>query len=216
AGLHVWKDRVKTFLRFRTFPDTGRITGLTAVLFIVVQPVIWYLGYLNSQLPVPDYFSELQQSQYEMIESFLRSDGALLMAMVNIAFVPAICEEVMFRGYVLSAFEKNWGIWPAIIVSGLMFGLFHLQLTNLLPLASLGFLLALVTWISGSLVPAIVAHFVNNGSAVLLSTYFPDMAVTELTAETAPPVWTLIASILLTAWLIRQLFVSSESESEQR
>jgi uncharacterized protein len=206
AGLHVPKSEKKSYLRFKKHSNTGVMVGLTALLFIVVQPTVWYIGYFNSLLPVPEIFSEMQQSQYELIEGFLSSDGVLLMGLINIALVPAICEEIMFRGYVQSAFEKSWGVWPAIIVSGLMFGLFHLQLNNLLPLATLGILLALVTWLSGSLLPAIIAHFINNGSAVLLGSYYPELAFAEMSPETAPPIWMLLLSLVLTILLISQLY----------
>ncbi len=206
AGLHVSKSERASFLRFKKYKNTGVMVGLTALLFIVVQPTVWYIGYFNSLLPAPEFFSEMQQSQYEMIEGFLTSDGVLLMGLINIALVPAICEEIMFRGYVQSAFEKSWGVWPAILVSGLLFGLFHLQLTNLLPLATLGILLALVTWLSGSLIPAIIAHFINNGSAVLLGTYYPELAFAEMSPETAPPIWMLLLSVVLSILLINMLY----------
>ncbi len=210
AGLHISKPEKRSFLKLQTFSNTGQMAGFTALLFVVVQPVIYYLGYLNSLIPVPEVFTDLQQTQYEMIESFLTSDGVLIMGLINIALVPAICEEVMFRGYVQSALEKSWGIWPAIILSGLLFGMFHIQLTNLMPLAALGILLALVTWLSGSLVPAILAHLINNGGAVLLATYYPEMAFTEMSAETAPPVWLLLLSIMFSLFIIKMLYRQSE------
>lgn len=212
AGLHISKPEKKSFLKLQTFSNTGKIAGLTALLFVVVQPAIYYIGYLNSLIPVPDFFTDMQQTQYEMIENFLTSDGVLIMGLINIALVPAICEEVMFRGYVQSAFEKSWGVWPAIIISGLLFGLFHIQLSNLMPLAALGILLALVTWLSGSLVPAITAHFINNGGAVLLATYYPELAFTEMSAETAPPIWLLLLSIMFSFLIIKLLYRQSEHQ----
>lgn len=212
AGLHVPSNEKRDFLRMRTGKKTAALTGWTALLFVVVQPSVWYIGYLNTLLPVPETFTEMQRSQYELIENFLRSDGVLLLGLVNIALVPAICEEVMFRGYVQGAFEKSWGAWPAILLSGLLFGLFHIQLANLLPLATLGILLGLVTWLSGSLVPAIVAHLINNGGAVLTATWLPDLAFAEISPETAPPLWTLFASLVLSGLIIRKLFRESEKE----
>ncbi|MEX0771014.1 MAG: CPBP family intramembrane glutamic endopeptidase [Balneolaceae bacterium] len=213
SQLHVQSRERNSFLRIRTFPTTWAFVGIAAGLFVVVQPVIWYLGYLNSMLPVPERFTELQQSQYQMIETFLRSDGAMWLGLLHIGLVPAVCEEIMFRGYVQRAFEKSWGPWPAIILSGLLFGLYHIQLTNLLPLAALGILLALVTWLSGSLLPAIVAHFINNGGAVVLATFYPDLAFADITPETAPPIWMLLLSIATAAVLISLLFRQSETRS---
>jgi membrane protease YdiL (CAAX protease family) len=211
--LHVSNNNRSGYLRFNLQNNTGLFVTLSAVLFIVIQPAIWYLGYLNSLIPMPDSFSELQQSQYEMIENFLRSDGAMMLALFHIGMVPAVCEEVLFRGYVMRAFEKSWGIWTAIIVSGLMFGLYHMQLANLLPLATLGILLALVTWLSNSILPAIFAHFVNNGGAVVLATFFPDVVFADISPETAPPVWMLILSLLLSGGIIKFLYDRSTSKT---
>ncbi|MEX0994952.1 MAG: type II CAAX endopeptidase family protein [Balneolaceae bacterium] len=211
AQLHIDSRGRKLFLRFQVFPATWSFVGIAAVLFVAVQPIIWYLGYLNSMLPVPERFTDLQQSQYEMIETFLRSDGAMWLGLFHIALVPAICEEIMFRGYVQRAFEKSWGAWPAIILSGLLFGIYHIQLTNLLPLAALGILLALVTWLSGSLLPAIAAHFINNGGAVILATFYPDLAFADMTPETAPPIWMLLLSIAAATALISLLYRQSET-----
>jgi len=211
--LHVSNNNRSGYLRFNLQNDTGLFVTLSAVLFIVIQPAIWYLGYLNSLIPMPESFSELQQSQYEMIENFLRSDGAMMLALFHIGMVPAVCEEVLFRGYVMRAFEKSWGIWTAIIVSGLMFGLYHMQLANLLPLATLGILLALVTWLSNSILPAIFAHFVNNGGAVVLATFFPDVVFADISPETAPPVWMLILSLLLSGGIIKFLYDRSTSKT---
>jgi uncharacterized protein len=212
--LHLSNNTRSGYLRFKLQSDTGLYVVLSAVLFIAIQPAIWYLGYLNSLIPMPDTFSELQQSQYEMIENFLRTDGAMMIALFHIGVVPAVCEEVLFRGYVMRAFEKSWGVWTAIIVSGLLFGLYHMQLANLLPLAALGVLLALVTWLSNSILPAIFAHFVNNGGAVVLATFFPDVVFADISPETAPPVWMLILSLLLSAGIIKFLYDRSTYKTE--
>lgn len=192
----------KKFLRIGTNQQTGFYILTGAVLMVAIQPLIIYLGFLNSLLPIPESLTEFQISQYEMIEEFLRTDGVIWFALFHVAVVPAFCEEILFRGYILRAFEKSWGISAAIVVSGIVFGLFHLQLGNLMPLATLGIILAVMTWLSGSLWPAVAAHFINNGSAVLLGTRFPDLAFGEVTAETLPPAWLLIVSMVLSAGII--------------
>lgn len=209
--LHLSGESRFDFVRLRWEGNTLLYVGLAAVITIVVQPVVMYLGYLNSLLPVPEFFTEMQASQYQMFEQFLRQDGVVWFGLFHIAMVPAFCEEVLFRGYILKAFEKSWGIITAILVSGLIFGLYHVQLTNLLPLATLGILFAVVTWLSGSIWPAIVAHFVNNGSMVLLATINPEMAFTDISAETLPPFWMLLLSILFTAAIGYQMVVKSPS-----
>ena len=178
------------------------------LLIIVIQPAIIYLGYLNSLIPIPETFSDFQVSQYEMIEDFLRTDGIIWFGLLNIALVPAICEEVLFRGYILRAFEKSWGPIVAVLISGLIFGMFHIQLGNIFPLATLGVVLALMTWLSGTLWPAVFAHFINNGAAVLVGSQYPELLFEQMTAETLPPVWVLVLSIIFTGsivyWMINK------------
>lgn len=212
--LHLSERTVTEFLRIRWKQDTPLYILLGAVLVVVVQPVILYLGYFNSLLPIPESWTDMQVSQYEMFEQFLKKDGIVWFGLLHIALVPALCEEVLFRGYIFRSFEKSWGIMLAIIVSGLVFGMFHLQVPNLLPLASLGILLAVMTWLSRSLWPAIVAHFVNNGGAVLLATTYPELAFGEVSAESLPSVWLLLASIVLTGGVIYTMIHRSEAIME--
>lgn len=212
--LHSSKNNRPQFLRFNIHNDTLQNIVVTVVLILAVQPVIWFLSWLNALIPVPEVFGELQQSQMEMIEDYLRGDHLMLITLFHVALVPAICEETLYRGYVLRAFQKSWSIWPAIILSGLLFGLYHIQLSNLIPLATLGMVFAYVTWVSESIYPAIAAHLVNNGGSVLMATYYPESAFSEMTPESMPPLWGVIISLIITSyivyWMYRQHTKSSE------
>ncbi|TVR17344.1 MAG: CPBP family intramembrane metalloprotease [Balneolaceae bacterium] len=207
--LHTIGEGVKEYLRIRWHTDTLKYLMLGGLLILAAQPAVMYLGYLNSLLPVPEFFTNLQTDQYQMIQNFLTTEGVLLFALFNIAVVPALCEEVLFRGYVMRSFEKSWGIITAIIVSSIIFGLFHIQLGNLLPLATLGAILALMTWLSGSLWPAIIAHFLNNGAAVVAGINFPELMFREMNAEALPPIWLLLVSIFISGLLVAVMFRQS-------
>lgn len=204
--LHSSKENRKQFLRFTIHPDTLQKTAVTFVLIVAIQPTIWFLSWINALIPVPEMFSNMQNTQMQMIESYLRGDHMLLLTLFHVALVPAICEETLYRGYVMSAFQKSWGIWPAIIVSGVLFGMYHIQLSNLIPLATLGMLFAFVTWISKSIIPAIVAHLINNGGSVLVGTYYPESAFAEITPESMPPLWAIIVSLLITAYIVYWMY----------
>lgn len=204
--LHSSAENRPRFLRFNFHQDTLLKTGITFVLIIAAQPLVWFLSWLNAMIPVPEFFSNMQNTQMQMIESYLRGDHLMIITLFHVALVPAICEETLYRGYVMRAFQKSWGVWAAIIISGLFFGLYHLQLSNLLPLATLGMLFAYVTWASESIYPAIVAHLVNNGGSVLMGTYYPESAFAEMTPETMPPVWAVLPSLLITAYIVYWLY----------
>jgi membrane protease YdiL (CAAX protease family) len=177
----------RRFLRLQINSDTHKYILWAIVLTVAAYPIVIFLGWLNAFLPVPGWMAEMQQSMDEMIAKLLGSENILWMGLFHIGLVPSICEEIMYRGYVQRSLEKSWGIWTAIIVSGLIFGAYHLQITRILPLAALGMLFAYITYVSNSLIPAMVAHLVNNGGQVILSTIYPEMLDQELTAETDLP-----------------------------
>lgn len=209
AGLHVGQETRAQFLRFRWTQETPFYIIAGAILMLVIQPMVMFLGYLNSLVPAPEMLEEMHRSQYQMFEDFLTSDGVFLIGIFHIALVPAFAEELLFRGYIMRAFEKSGGIIVALILSSLIFSLFHLQLTNVLPLATLGLVMGLLTWLSGSIWPAAVAHFVNNGSAVVMATTMPDRAFADITPELLPPLWMLICSAVLTTILVKVLYDKS-------
>lgn len=204
--LHTSRQNRLSFLRLHTHSDTFSMLGLTAVFILAVQPAIWFLSWINAQIPVPEFFELMQNSQMEMIEQLLRGDYILWATLFHVGVVPAICEEVLYRGYVMRSFEKSWGIAPAIILSGLLFGLYHVQLSNLLPLATIGIMLAYVTWVSRSLYPAILAHFINNGGSVLAGSYYPETAFAEITPESMPPIWAVVVSIAVSGYIAYYMY----------
>src|SRR5699024_4312775 len=94
----------------------------------------------------------------------------------------------------------------AIIISGIIFGMFHLQATHLLPLIVIGILLGYLAWIAESIIPAIAAHFLNNAGSVFLVRFFPESEMTSTTAVTLPPVWLILLSIIITFMILHYLY----------
>jgi uncharacterized protein len=97
-----------------------------------------------------------------------RSTILLLLSAALTCVVAPICEEFLFRGFIFTAL-RNWrGVWPAAVISGLVFGLVHAgsaPAVDLVPLAVLGFGLCLLYRYTGSLYPCIAAHSLNNSLA---------------------------------------------------
>jgi hypothetical protein len=90
-------------------------------------------------------------------------------ALIGVAFVVTVlaplAEELFFRGYFFTALRSWKGVWPAAILTGLVFGGIHVGSAPapfLVPLAVFGFLLCLLYWRTGSLYPCIVLHALNN------------------------------------------------------
>lgn len=106
----------------------------------------------------------------KVLEKLGAKEGtALLIASAALTCVVApICEELLFRGFIFTSL-RNWrGPWPAAVLTALIFGAVHVASApgvDLLPLATLGFVLCLLYRATGSLYPCIAAHAINNSIA---------------------------------------------------
>lgn len=184
------------FLRLRG--TDFRLILLSVVGLIALIPVVQWTGTVFDALPWPDFIRDFEQAQMDLIEKILLQDFSLTFTLSMMALTPAICEEVLFRGYIQRQAERSMGIWGGILFSGIIFGLYHLRLTQAVPLAILGAYLAYLTWRSGSLVPAIVVHFANNAFAVILSKFGAEWAGVDVDIESFQVPW---------EWVILSLFI---------
>lgn len=211
--LSVAPEQRASFLRIRSDSNTLKNTGLAFLLLIVIQPVIYFLSWVNMQYPFSESYLQFDESQMRLLQNLFTGDHLLVLTLFHIALVPAICEEVLFRGYILRNFEKSMTPWVAIILSGLIFGLFHVRLTQFIPLATLGMMLAWMTIVTRSLWPAIIAHLVNNGGSALFATWFPEIAFDESLKNTMPPLYLVGLSVILTYFILRTMrSINQEAE----
>lgn len=92
----------------------------------------------------------------------------LLVCLLVVALIPAVCEELLFRGILQRSLQRKWGnIHLAIWFTALIFSLFHGDLFALFPRMLLGAVLGYLYCWSGSLVVNSAAHFVNNAVVVV-------------------------------------------------
>jgi sodium transport system permease protein len=96
-----------------------------------------------------------------------------IMVAVVMAVMPAVGEELLFRGLVLGSFKHKYGARTAIIVTSLIFGAYHMSLVKFIPTALLGMCLAYAVEKSGSIFVSMFLHFINNFISVLVMKY-PD------------------------------------------
>lgn len=97
----------------------------------------------------------------------LMLDGSLAAILVAFALAPAVCEEILFRGFLLGGLKGRARPVVVAMIVGLVFGLFHIYAEKIPLTAVLGFVLALVCLNSGSIFPAMLIHVANNGLALL-------------------------------------------------
>ena len=112
-------------------------------------------------MPMP---KELMEQMSKMLFSGERS---MALDLFTLALSPAICEELLFRGVILKASRARMGVAAAVVLNGVLFGVFHLSIYRVFPTMILGMVLALIVIRTGSIIPAMVFHFLNNGCAVV-------------------------------------------------
>ncbi len=110
----------------------------------------------------------------EMVEktygNLLRADNIFEMAFVFfiIAIIPAVSEEVMFRGYIQKSFELKMKPFTAALITAIFFGLYHFNPYGIIPLILLGLFFGYAAYKSNSIIVPMVLHFLNNFIAIAL------------------------------------------------
>jgi sodium transport system permease protein len=119
-----------------------------------------------------------------LIEAFgqfmVPEDLPLWQIVFFLAVMPGICEEIAFRGLLLHGLRTRFGPIMLVVVTGAIFGFFHVELFRLIPTAYLGMVLAAVTLLTGSIFPAMLWHALNNSAALVpaaLGWWAPDAAI---------------------------------------
>jgi hypothetical protein len=121
---------------------------------------------------------------------------------LSIAIIPAICEELLFRGVLMPLLGKmTRNIHIAIWITAALFSLIHMQFYGFLPRLLMGAVLGyLVIW-SGSLWTAILAHFVNNATAFILFQLYGTLETPDNSVISSMAFY-IIASILFIALIL--------------
>lgn len=178
------------------------------LIIILLFPAIALMHEYVSALPVPAEFSDLEEKLERFTLALLRdpSWGKFLLNFLMIAILPAVCEELLFRGVLMRQFHKATGSYHlAILLSGVLFGLIHGQVFKFLPIAVLGILFGYLYWWTRNLWFPIAAHFFNNGIQVVLY-FLAARGVIQVDLEAAellPPATT----ALLTALFVGVVFL---------
>ncbi|HBH3652670.1 ABC transporter permease subunit/CPBP intramembrane protease [Clostridioides difficile] len=139
--------------------------------------VLWIGGYILIMI-ITQLILFLFPQNMEVAESLNKAlfiKDSVLLNLLVIALLPAICEEMFFRGFIFSSFskskDKNKSIKLAVICSGVLFGIMHMDFVRIIPTSILGIIFAYSVYKSGSIFVSMLLHFLNNSVAVVLNHY---------------------------------------------
>lgn len=171
----LWSNNAFEFLRLKSTLRWTTVLYVVAFMLVAI-PFINMLSWLNQQIILPEALSEIEKMMQssevqiaEITEKMLNVStlGALLFNVFLVAVVPALGEELFFRGTIQQLLSDWKGALFAIWITAFVFSAIHMQFYGFLPRMLLGaFLGYLLLW-SGSLWLPIIAHFVNNSVAVV-------------------------------------------------
>jgi membrane protease YdiL (CAAX protease family) len=154
---------------------------------------------------IEKWMKELEETAQALTDKMANVDTiwGLLLNLVVIALIPAVGEEMTFRGVLQQSLTRRMNPHVAIILSAAIFSFFHFQFYGFLPRLFLGILLGYMFYITGSLWTSILMHFVNNGASVTLY-YLGNIGVIEDAEHWGETqnVWLIVASAVVTLGLI--------------
>ncbi|UYZ58490.1 CPBP family intramembrane glutamic endopeptidase [Hymenobacter latericus] len=199
------------------------------VLMIVSMPALSGLVAWNADAHLPSWLYDLEKAarekedQAQALTTFLTKFGTttrFLVAVLVVAVVPAIAEELTFRGVVLRQFSRwtksvHWGVW----LSAIVFSAIHMQFFGFVPRMVLGVLLGYLFAWSGNILVPMAAHFAQNGFQLLLL-FLQQRGTISFDADANEPMaWPLmLISLVLTLgllyWLQRQFAAHEAATTE--
>lgn len=191
---------------------------LGALTFYALFPVIEFIIQLNQRMSLPGFMQGLEawmkekeagQGKLTMYLMHMPTFGHFLSNVFVVAVMPAIAEELFFRGFLQRTFYSWWRKkHVAVILSAIIFSAIHIQFFGFFPRMFLGMLLGYLLIWTGDLKLSIFVHFLNNFTSLLVAYLNQDsLKDFDINAPTAEyPVYVYFISALAGGFLLYQLY----------
>lgn len=195
-----------------THPRPAKYLGLTrpanaihfilpAVILLAMSPLLINLsGWISQIVNLGESFQKTQADNDRMMKAFLnlKSPLQLISTFIVLAVLPGFSEELFFRGLIMRfSAKRTYNVFIPLIVSALVFALFHSNVHGWLSIFIAGFTLASFYYLTGSLWPGIIAHMVFNGTQILLSYPFKSDYLQKIIAGNSLPFsWVVVGSVI--------------------
>lgn len=160
-----------------------KIIVITVGLLLLSYPIMAFLIHYNAF--IKDWFPQngliLQEVETDKAQHNLLVANSVLMMSAKLfvlAFLPAIAEELIFRGVLLTKIrEASNNEHHGVIISGLLFAMMHFQPTKLLPMIFMGLMLGYIYTRTKNIANSMLFHFLFNATTILSVYFFPDQFV---------------------------------------
>jgi len=198
------------------FTSSFNIKAVVFVFLVMGSAIILggLLGELNKAIPISQslkaHFDALEKQYEDAIRSILifRNTGDYLISLLVIAVIPAVVEEVLFRGSMQQILIR-WFKYPllGILITSFIFSAIHFSWYGFLPRMALGIVLGYIFYATRNVWYSILAHFFNNGLTVTIVylQYLKEKKI-DLNSEESIPWWAGLISLFVLIVLIKGLF----------
>jgi len=169
-----YKSKWTSFLNINKIPIVANLI-LGGVLIIAAFPLAQLAFWINMNIPMPNFLVEMEEGTSEMVRNLLLAEQPheLWFNLLTIAVIPAIGEELIFRGILQKKLDeqlKNPHL--AIWLAALIFSAIHMQFQGFLSRMLLGGILGYMYHWTGNLWVPIFAHLVNNAVQIIGQYFF--------------------------------------------
>lgn len=175
-----WRD----YLGARRGPDAPTLL-LSILLMLAAIPLVLYLYNANQEIPLPESLRAAEEQTEAAIKGLLNMETPweLVANLILIALLPALGEELVFRGVVQQQLLRRLTPPPnALITAAMIFSFAHFQFAGFLPRLFLGLVLGWLFWQTRNFWIPVIAHFVNNALQVVAQ-YLYHRQITTLDLE---------------------------------
>ena len=210
------------FLKLNRF--SWILVGLTILIMFGLAQFLEYINHLNKSMALPSFLKDLEawmllkEQQMELITKQLLvmpSVNSFLVNILMLAIIPAIGEELTFRGCLQKIFKRWTGNYHAAIwITAIIFSSIHFQFYGFIPRMLLGALFGYLFVWSGSLWIPIVGHFLNNAAAVVIAYVYQQngKSVDEMFKSEKPEIPFMLIGLAVSVLLLRYFYVSAKKE----
>lgn len=154
--------RPKTVEDVRISPVSAGTFFKTVLLTFLIMPLVSFINVISSFFVGNSVDNTLD---------IIVGKNPLWLNLIIIALLPAVVEEFIFRGLIFNGYKRR-NPFKAVVLSALLFGLVHMNINQFSYAFVIGVIFALLAYATGSLIPSITAHFLINGTSVVMAHFY--------------------------------------------
>lgn len=180
-------NNLSAYFNFKT-PLKWKYTWVVLICFVAAIPVVQLLSVINELIGGVNLEGIQDETSQQIKTALLNTTdfSVVLLNLFTMALLPAIGEELFFRGVVLRvSYQGTKNLHLGVLFSAILFAVIHFEFDHILAITFMGILLGYLYVYTGSILVPIALHFLNNGVFIVLEAYGRDSGVAHFFNDSA-------------------------------